>query len=331
MADDAVITTGTSGNVSTLPDGTRISMEEVTTLNGGAVTAQKVQRIIHAIRTADGTAADVTASAPLPVVQTGTPALPTGAATEAGLDDILAAITALSLLVDTVEAAIGDLATGAETQPVSAASLPLPTGAATQTTLAQAKTALDDILTKLNASIAVTGTFWQATQPISAASLPLPTGAATETELESITAAVLAVGTAIADLATLSETQPVSIASALPAGTNAIGKLAANSGVDIGDVDVTSMPKVATETASNVASSATSVTLLASNASRKSASIYNDSTQVLYVKFGATASATSFKVAMAAGSYFEFPEPMYTGVVDGVWASANGNARVSEG
>lgn len=30
---------------------------------------------------------------------------------------------------------------------------------------------------------------------------------------------------------------------ALPAGTNAIGKLAANSGVDIGDVDVTSLPR----------------------------------------------------------------------------------------
>ena len=34
----------------------------------------------------------------------------------------------------------------------------------------------------------------------------------------------------------------VDIASALPAGSNAIGKLAANSGVDIGDVDVTSLP-----------------------------------------------------------------------------------------
>lgn len=32
------------------------------------------------------------------------------------------------------------------------------------------------------------------------------------------------------------------IVAALPAGTNAIGKLAANSGVDIGDVDVTSQP-----------------------------------------------------------------------------------------
>lgn len=34
---------------------------------------------------------------------------------------------------------------------------------------------------------------------------------------------------------------PVSVIAALPAGTNAIGKLAANSGVDIGDVDVTSI------------------------------------------------------------------------------------------
>ena len=36
----------------------------------------------------------------------------------------------------------------------------------------------------------------------------------------------------------------VDIASALPAGNNAIGKLAANSGVDIGDVDVTSLPSL---------------------------------------------------------------------------------------
>ena len=38
-----------------------------------------------------------------------------------------------------------------------------------------------------------------------------------------------------------------SIAGALPAGTAAIGKLAANSGVDIGDVDVTTIPGTAAE------------------------------------------------------------------------------------
>lgn len=36
----------------------------------------------------------------------------------------------------------------------------------------------------------------------------------------------------------------VDVVGALPAGTNAIGKLAANSGVDIGDVDVTSLPAI---------------------------------------------------------------------------------------
>ena len=34
---------------------------------------------------------------------------------------------------------------------------------------------------------------------------------------------------------------PVQVVAALPAGTNAIGKSAANSGIDIGDVDVTSI------------------------------------------------------------------------------------------
>jgi hypothetical protein len=41
---------------------------------------------------------------------------------------------------------------------------------------------------------------------------------------------------------TACNTGAVTISAALPAGANAIGKLAANSGVDIGDVDVTSQP-----------------------------------------------------------------------------------------
>jgi hypothetical protein len=46
----------------------------------------------------------------------------------------------------------------------------------------------------------------------------------------------------ISSIGTVTVTGTVSIGTALPAGTNAIGKLAANSGVDIGDVDVTSLP-----------------------------------------------------------------------------------------
>lgn len=49
MADNVAITAGS---------GTTVSTEEVTTLNGGAVSAQHVQRIVPSMRTADGTAVD---------------------------------------------------------------------------------------------------------------------------------------------------------------------------------------------------------------------------------------------------------------------------------
>ena len=53
--------------------------------------------------------------------------------------------------------------------------------------------------------------------------------------------------TTIAGAVSGSEMQ-VDVVAALPAGTNAIGKLAANSGVDIGDVDVTSQPALVSTT-----------------------------------------------------------------------------------
>lgn len=84
-----------------------------------------------------------------------------------------------------------------------------------------------------------------------------------------------------------------------------------------------------TATLGNVTGSATSVTLLSANNARKGGSIYNDSTAVLYVKFGITASTTSFNVLLAAGAYFEI-NAGYVGRIDGIWASATGTARVME-
>jgi hypothetical protein len=82
-------------------------------------------------------------------------------------------------------------------------------------------------------------------------------------------------------------------------------------------------------TLTDVASSASSVTLLASNASRVAASIVNDSTQLLYVKCASSASSTSCVVKVASMGYFEVPFG-YTGIITGIWASANGYARVTE-
>lgn len=84
-------------------------------------------------------------------------------------------------------------------------------------------------------------------------------------------------------------------------------------------------------TLTNVSSSATSVTILSSNASRKGAIVYNDSTQVLFLKFGSTASSSSFTYRLGPGETWEMASiVVYTGVIDGIWAAANGNARVTE-
>lgn len=87
---------------------------------------------------------------------------------------------------------------------------------------------------------------------------------------------------------------------------------------------------IQTATLANVSSSASSVTLFSANGGARARAIYNDSTAVLYVKFGATASATSYTVQMEADAYYEFPQPLYGGRVDGIWASANGSARTTE-
>ena len=84
------------------------------------------------------------------------------------------------------------------------------------------------------------------------------------------------------------------------------------------------------ETPSNVGASVTSVTVLASNASRRGASLFNDSASACYVSNGTTASASSFKIKLFPYQYFEFPEPIYTGTVSAIWDSAVGNMRVTE-
>jgi hypothetical protein len=89
-------------------------------------------------------------------------------------------------------------------------------------------------------------------------------------------------------------------------------------------------------TLSNVAASTSSVTILASNASRNGGILVNDSTSICYVKFGSTASSTSFSVEMpgrtAAQSSILFLEnaPNYIGIITAIWVTATGSMRVTE-
>lgn len=82
-------------------------------------------------------------------------------------------------------------------------------------------------------------------------------------------------------------------------------------------------------TVSQVASSATVVTLQAANGNRRALTVYNDGTKNLYLKLGSAASLTSFTVKIGARGYYEVPGN-YTGIVTGIWDVASGEAYVTE-
>lgn len=69
--------------------------------------------------------------------------------------------------------------------------------------------------------------------------------------------------------------------------------------------------------------------VLAANANRKGATIYNESGATAYVKLGATASTTSYTIQIIIGAYYEVPYG-YTGIIDGITASGTAVLRVGE-
>jgi hypothetical protein len=86
----------------------------------------------------------------------------------------------------------------------------------------------------------------------------------------------------------------------------------------------------ATAALTQVAASATSVSLLASNAARKGAVITNTGTNTLYVAFAASASATAFTYQIGAGQALTLPVPVYQGAISGLWLGTGGDAVITE-
>ena len=85
-----------------------------------------------------------------------------------------------------------------------------------------------------------------------------------------------------------------------------------------------------TPTTTLITSSTTSQLLFASNTSAIGRTIFNASSNVLYVRQNDTASTTLYKVQIGSLDYFEFPSPLFTGNVYGVWAATQGGALVEE-
>lgn len=80
----------------------------------------------------------------------------------------------------------------------------------------------------------------------------------------------------------------------------------------------------------SVAGSAVAVNLLVANLNARQRIIHNDSTAILFMKYGAGASTTDYSVRLSSQAMFVFPLPLYVGLVTGVWQSATGAARITE-
>jgi len=80
----------------------------------------------------------------------------------------------------------------------------------------------------------------------------------------------------------------------------------------------------------SVASVITDATILAANANRKGAIIFNNSTSALNLALANVNATVSYSVVVAAGGEFFLGNGDYTGVIKGTWVSVNGAAIVTE-
>ena len=83
-----------------------------------------------------------------------------------------------------------------------------------------------------------------------------------------------------------------------------------------------------TSSVNAVSTSGTSATLASASSGRLRIVIVNDSSAILYVKYGTTASSIDWTVKLAPDSTLD--EDAYTGRIDAVLSTGTGTARVTE-
>lgn len=99
-----------------------------------------------------------------------------------------------------------------------------------------------------------------------------------------------------------------------------------------GSLNVSQVTSVVSNSAtlSNKTSSISSQVILASNSNRKGFIFFNDSTSNCYIAFASTASNSSFTIFLNSGMTYQNEAIIYTGIISGIWSSANGFLRVTE-
>lgn len=201
----------------------------------------------------------------------------------------------------------------------------------------------------ISGSVAVTGTFWQATQPVSGtfwqATQPVSIsgnqavnnaqvgGTNVSTGNGVVGAGVQRVAIASDNTAFSVNVGTVTTLPALVAGAALIGKVGIDQTTDgtTNKVNIDASLKSGTATRTSVNSSVTSATILASNANRKGATIFNSDANALLLDLsGGTAASTRCQVRLAQYASYEVGSG-FTGAVTGIWeADGSGLADVVE-
>lgn len=215
------------------------------------------------------------------------------------------------------------------TQPVSATTLPLPTGASTSALQTTGNSTLLTISGQLPAtlgaktianSLAVNIASDQVV-PISATALPLPTGAATAALQTSGNASLVAIAASDASI----DSKTPALGQAVMAASVPVVIASNQSAIPVTLASSAS----ATATLTSVALATSSTSVLASNAARKGFTVFNDSLNIVYLAYAATASTTAFTSKLLSGSAFT-NDINFTGAISMIASAATGSLRVTE-
>lgn len=157
----------------------------------------------------------------------------------------------------------------------------------------------------------------------------LPTGAATELTLANNGVTLSAIGVT---MTAISGQLPASLGQ--KDSNNSLAVVIANDQSSLpitGTVTAVVTPITTTaSTITRVANSASSQSLLSANGSRRAVFFYNDSTTNCYIKFGTTASLTSFTLKMFSTDTYIMDPPIYTGAIDYICDAASGSMEATE-
>lgn len=290
-----------------------IATDDVTTLNGGASSGVKVQRV-KVMFGDDNTAQDVSAAFPMPTM---TPDL-TATGTISATDAVVAAPSGSGV-------------------PVSG----------TPTANSYVAFAITNITTSV---VQVSGTFgsgsvWfeasaNATSGTTGSWVTLShrtIGTATSVVQEFASAAGVFRGNASGFAwfrARVTGATAPSIAVVLRA-TDSSGTIALNAAIPTGTNRIGTMGKApaATGTITSAALSLTSFTILAANTNRLGATFFNDSANIVYLGLtGSAVTTTAYTLQVPPNGYYELPSDGcgYVGQVTGIALVASGNLRVTE-